>query len=291
MQTADRSQMGVGMGWKPRSKTEARLSTGVYRRGRARVLAENVRLSRVEAEVYDQNHFEIFHPWEQARLRHDLTRYGDCGAVLDVGAGTGNVVTKVSARHRVAVDLSAEMLLRLREKDRAVHLVLAFAEALPFADATFDLVVTYSTLHHLADWSPLAEMRRVTRPGGVVLLDHEEAFQERGWGGVVYAAIRTALALAGRTWYWRRPAARPYLGYRRVHWPYSEKLGPIDFCLTDGGHPDPEEIECELRRLGMTVHRRHYLLLPLPMMSPWQRAADRACRRLRLGHFAIEAAR
>jgi hypothetical protein len=76
-----------------------------------------------------------------------------------------------------------------------------------------------------------------------------------------------------------------------VHWPYSEQFGPIDFWLTDGGRPDPGEIERELRRLGMSVRRRHYLLLPLPMTSGWQRAADRTCRRLRLGHFAIEAVR
>ncbi len=266
---------------------------GVHRgaRLRAAVLEENLRLSRAEARVYDRNHFEIFHPWEQTRLRRDLSRYGSCGAVLDVGAGTGNVVTKVSGVHRVAVDLSAEMLHRTQAKDRAIHLVVALAETLPFGDAKFDLVVTYSTLHHLADWSPLAEMRRVTKPGGVVLLDHEEAFQERGWRGVVYAGIRGTLRFVGGAWFWRRPAARPYLGYRRIHWPYSDKLGPIDFWLTDGGHPDPTEIEHELRRLGMTVKRRHYLLLPLPMASRWQQVADWACRWLRLGHFAIEAAR
>lgn len=260
-------------------------------RTRPAVLAENVLLSRVEADLYDLNHFEIFHPWEQARIRRDLRRYAGAETVLDVGSGTGNVITKIAADVRVAFDLSPEMLRHAREKDPAVVLVTGLAEALPFPDGTFDLVATYSTLHHLADWSALAEMYRVTRPGGRVLLDHEEAFRERGWRGVVYATVRRCLGALARSWYWRRPAARQYLPYREVHWPYSETLGPIDFTLTDGGQPDAGTIEGQLSRLGMATRRHHYLLLPLPMSSRWQSAADLLCRRLRLGHFAIEATR
>ncbi len=260
-------------------------------RSRADVLAENVRLSQAEALVYDRNHFEIFHPWEQQRLRRHLSRFQDCDKALDVGSGTGNVITKTNAKLRVATDLSPEMLLQLREKDRSVTLVAAMAESLPFPDGAFDLVTTYSTLHHFADWSALAEMRRVLRPGGTLLLDHEEAFQEGGRRGTVYAAIRVVLRAVAQGWYWRRPAAEPYLRYREVHWPYSDGLGPIDFFLTDGGYPDPAEIEAELTRLGMAIRRCHYLQLPLPMSSHWQRVADYLCRRLRLGHFAIEAKR
>jgi ubiquinone/menaquinone biosynthesis C-methylase UbiE len=260
-------------------------------RGRADVIAENVRLHRAEAPVYDRNHFEIFHPWEQGRLRTALARFDGCDGVLDVGAGTGNVVTKSGAAQRVAVDLSPSMLLELRAKDPSVRLVAGLAEGLPFRDGAFDVVLTYSTLHHLADWTALSEMRRVTRPGGTLVLDHEEAFQERGWRGAVYAVLTTALTVLARGWYWRRPEARPYLAYRRVHWPYSETLGPIDFALTDGGQPDAEEIERALAQLGMTTSRRHYLLLPLPMTSRWQAAVDWLCRRLRFGHFAIEATR
>jgi ubiquinone/menaquinone biosynthesis C-methylase UbiE len=260
-------------------------------RSRAVVLTENSRLSSAEAAVYDLNHFEIFHPWEQARLRRHLSRYDGCASVLDVGAGTGNVLTKMSAPRRVAVDLSSAMLERLRVKDVEAGLVVGLADMLPFRGERFDLVVTYSTLHHFADWSALGEMRRVTRPGGIVLLDHEEAFQEAGWRGLAYRGIRAGLLAAARGWYWRRPSARNYLAYRRVHWPYSDMLGPIDFMLTDGGQPDPLAIEAELSRLGMRVRRRHYLLVPLPMSSRWQEVADLVCRRLRLGHFAIEATR
>lgn len=256
------------------------------------VLAENERLSRLEAPVYDRNHFEIFHPWEQERLRRHLRRYAGAERVLDVGSGTGNVVEKLEAPGRVAVDLSPEMLARIGEKAPPVSLVAGLAEALPLRDAAFDLVVTYSTLHHLADWSALAEMRRVARPGGIVLLDHEEAFQEPGWRGVAYGLMKASLRRIAAAWYWRRPAAWSHLAYRHVSWPHSEtELGSVDFFLTDGAHPDPAVIEAELARLGMAFRRRHYLLVPLPMSSRWQQAGDAICARLRLGHFSIEAVR
>jgi ubiquinone/menaquinone biosynthesis C-methylase UbiE len=261
-------------------------------RNRADVLAENARLSHMEAPVYDQNHFEIFHPWEQQRLRRHLGRYDGLHRVLDVGAGTGNVVTKVRAPVRVAVDLSPEMLQRSRPKDPGVRLVVALAEDLPFRDASFDLVVTYSTLHHLADWSALAEMRRATCVGGGVLLDHEEAFQVRGWRGLLYDVLCGGLRAAAFAWYWHRSVGRLHLAYRRGYWPYSnEVLRAIDFRLTDGGHPDPATIEAELARLGMSTRRHHYLLSPLPMVSRWQHLVDRLCVRLQLGHFSVEATR
>jgi SAM-dependent methyltransferase len=261
-------------------------------RRRADVLAENARLSRLEAPVYDRNHFEIFHPWEQLRVARHLRRHDGARRLLDVGSGTGNVVTKSDAPVRVALDLSADMLRRLRDKDDSVALVVGLADALPFREGAFDLVVTYSTLHHLPDWSALAEMRRAVGRGGVVLLDHEEAFQVRGWRGALYDVLRAGLRGIAAAWYWRCADGRAHAVYRRGHWPHSGSvLRGIDFWLTDGGHPAPAAIEAELARLGMSVRRRHYLLAPLPMATRWQALVDRLCLRLRLGHFAIEATR
>ena len=54
---------------------------------------------------------------------------------------------------------------------------LASAQALPFEAATFDAVRCERLLQHLSDWStPLAEMLRVTKPGGrVVLMDTDHS--------------------------------------------------------------------------------------------------------------------
>ena len=74
-------------------------------------------------------------------------------------------------------DPSAGMLSVLRERAPAVEAVEATGMALPFPDGRFDVVLTVAALHHVADAGDvrrtLAEMVRVTRPGGRVLVwDH-----------------------------------------------------------------------------------------------------------------------
>lgn len=63
----------------------------------------------------------------------------------------------------------------------------------------------------------------------------------------------------------------PYRAYRSMWWPHSAGFEGIDFALTGGGQPDPDQIEAALHKLGMAVRRRHYLLEPLPMVSGPQR--------------------
>jgi SAM-dependent methyltransferase len=101
------------------------------------------------------------------------------GTALDVGCGTGALAARlVDAGYRVTgADPSAGMLAVLRERTARVEAVEASGSDLPFADDRFDLVLTVATLHHIADAGEvrrtLAELVRVTRPGGRVLVwDH-----------------------------------------------------------------------------------------------------------------------
>lgn len=195
-------------------------------------------------------------------------RFKGCEKVLDVGSGTGNVISKTNANLRVATDLSPEMLLQLREKDQSVMLVAAAAECLPspMAHSTSSPSTRHCTISPTCPrWRRCGEW--CGRAGHSLLLDHEEAFHEGGWRATVYDAIRVPLSALAEVWYWRRPAAEPYSAYREVHWPYSGGLGPIDFFLTDGGHPDPDEIEAELTRrawrpAATTTSFSHYRCRP-----------------------------
>src|SRR5262249_54747951 len=90
--------------------------------------------------------------------------------VLDAGAGTGAVSRALAARHArpVATDLSWSMLAW----DAASRPPSAVADirALPLAGGSVDDAVAAFVLNHLTDPSSgLAELARVTRPGGVVL--------------------------------------------------------------------------------------------------------------------------
>ncbi len=98
--------------------------------------------------------------------------------MLDVATGTGAVAAELAGRYgcRVTgVDQSEEMLAaagrRLSELGLAgrVELVRGEAEALPFADASFDgLTVTYLLRYVDDPAATLAELARVVRPGGLL---------------------------------------------------------------------------------------------------------------------------
>lgn len=112
--------------------------------------------------------------WYRAQV---LRRAGlERGArVLDVASGTG--VLAAAAERQVGpeglvvgLDPSAGMLGQARKRG-VRRLVQGKAEALPFADASFDLVTMGYALRHVADLETVfAEYRRVLRPGGRVLV-------------------------------------------------------------------------------------------------------------------------
>ena len=100
------------------------------------------------------------------------------GAVLDLGAGTGLAAREIKRRFRratvTAADIAAPMLEVARQRSRfwrPIRCVLADAQELPFEDASFDLVFSNLMLQWLAPPdTALAEMRRVLKPGGLLLL-------------------------------------------------------------------------------------------------------------------------
>ncbi|HEX7880326.1 MAG TPA: class I SAM-dependent methyltransferase [Candidatus Eisenbacteria bacterium] len=104
-----------------------------------------------------------------------FARIGEGQKVLDVGCGTG-VVSLAAARMGAAVtglDLTPELLVRARENAAIAGADIAWqegdAEALPFADGSFDVVV--SQFGHMFAPRPAvvtAEMLRVLRPGGTI---------------------------------------------------------------------------------------------------------------------------
>jgi methyltransferase OMS1 len=144
------------------------------------------------------------------RLRTEAT--GLCtGKVLEVGVGTGLNLPLYDARRcerLTAVDLSAGMLAEAssaaaaRSSSLPVELLQMDAEALSFGDSSFDCVLdSFSLCVYAHPQTALAEMRRVCRPGGrVVLLEHARSdatplalYQDATataasqWGGKGYA--------------------------------------------------------------------------------------------------------
>lgn len=99
------------------------------------------------------------------------------GRALDLGSGGGHVAYLLArhARQVAAVDLSAEMLSAVTNTAKAKGLAniethRATVDRLPFADASFDCVVTRYSAHHWRDFmGGLSEARRVAKAGAPVI--------------------------------------------------------------------------------------------------------------------------
>jgi ubiquinone/menaquinone biosynthesis C-methylase UbiE len=134
---------------------------------------------------------------------------------LEIGAGTGyftlNMMQAGVIRSAVCTDISAGMLDTLAGNAARLELdvetKVADAEALPFPDASFDLVMGHAVLHHLPDLNQaFREFHRVLRPGGKLMFagepsrigDRIAAYPKRG---------ATRIAPLWRTLLRARPAA------------------------------------------------------------------------------------
>lgn len=187
----------------------------------------------------------------EGAVTDDVTRYDELGAahytkiaqgllqgtelrgkeVLDVGCGTGILsflCLEQGCAKVVCGDLSEYMLGRCKAKALAsgygpdrVDFQQLDAEALPFADATFDAVISGMVLGLTPNQQQVvAEMVRVLRPGGVLAISSHgpRLYQE-----AIEASFRTV-------------PKRFVLGYRLEFWPRTEE--DIARMLVDGGLSD-----------------------------------------------------
>ena len=122
------------------------------------------------ASIYDMRYEEIQRKKYEFVTKHLPPR---AGRVLDLGCGTGMFLEELSKRCElvVGVDASVKMLKVAQKRAKGVALVLADADSLPFADCSFDVVVSVTLLQNMPD--PAATMRetaRVLKRGGTAVV-------------------------------------------------------------------------------------------------------------------------
>jgi ubiquinone/menaquinone biosynthesis C-methylase UbiE len=141
--------------------------------------------NRQSAQDYDRYSAGGLRPWDEILVERAVEICGSSapGFAVDVGTGTG-IILILMARHPafaayrfIGCEYFADMAEQARTRVRAegltekITILCADAHALPFANASVDLVISRATIHHLADpCRALKEKMRVLRPGGTALI-------------------------------------------------------------------------------------------------------------------------
>lgn len=115
----------------------------------------------------------VHHLWRRKAVRWSGAKEGD--AVLDCATGTGDLAIafkKAVGRGRViGTDFTPEMIALARTKSSDIIFDVADVTALPFDDDTFDIASIAFGIRNVGDpVKGLAEMARVVRPGGRVIV-------------------------------------------------------------------------------------------------------------------------
>ena len=120
----------------------------------------------------------LWRAWARRAVLPRVLPSGLSGEVLEIGCGSGAMAAEVlrsvpDIERYVATDVDPAMVARARrelgEFAARAEVLEVDAAGLPFADASFDAVVSWLMLHHTITWEQvLADAARVLRPGGLL---------------------------------------------------------------------------------------------------------------------------
>lgn len=92
--------------------------------------------------------------------------------ILDAGCGTGGILAKLTAHQTTGVDLSPQAISLCQQRG-LTQVQLGSIHEMPFADTSFDIVLSLDVLYHrqVNETQAMAEMVRVLKPDGLLILN------------------------------------------------------------------------------------------------------------------------
>ena len=150
-------------------------------------IKENKKVHDKIALKYESRHPEIYNEVEQSRLHASLEfsveqikTDSKRKIVLDFGCGSGNLTKHLMELGLgvVSADISSKFLEMIEDRfpeiDKTQTLQINGEDLSNIEDNKFDMLATYSVLHHVPEYLEIIkEFIRVTKSGGVIYIDHE----------------------------------------------------------------------------------------------------------------------
>jgi SAM-dependent methyltransferase len=214
-----------------------------------------------------------------------LAGCGDLGDVADLAAGTGKL-TRVLQPHAstlVAVEPSPAMRRAFQLALPDVEVIDGRAEAIPLPDASLDLVTVGEAFHWFRPEPAIAEIGRVLRPGGaLVVASNEWRTDAAPWLRHVFARERAGHRVhrPGRDWRRVLEASELFDGYCESAKPHEQELTHAAFVdlvrsMSHVNSLPTEERDTFLANLSQLVDE----LAPRPLVVPIRTRAIAARRR------------
>lgn len=195
--------------------------------------------------------------------------------VADIGCGEGRFARMLAKRGAkvVGLDPTRGLIQVARRKGGSLHYVVARAEHAPLRSASFDLAVSYVTLVDIEGYREgIAEMARILRPGGRVIVANLNAFvtsRMTGWhkgddGQYLHYPVDDYLEERAERVSWR---GLDIVNYHRPLSAYLEAFLSAGLLLRRFEEPAPTR-----DAIRAAPGLAHYLRVPLFYVAEWQKA-------------------
>lgn len=152
-------------------------------------LSKMIKTSRTNNRIFSKRarYYDLFRGQMRGtinRLLH-VVEFKKNDRVLDIGGGTGAVGRGIKSYvHEIVVlDCADGMVELCKKRDGGVTCIMGYADALPFANESFDKILLIDSFHHFGDsqQKAVSEIYRVLRTGGEVVLEEFNPRTAFGW--------------------------------------------------------------------------------------------------------------